>query len=275
MNKPKEILKVCAFAFGSNLLLFLVKLYVGLSANSISIFSDAVNNLFDSLSGLLTLVCLAAVMKATDISTKGIVGKAEQLLSLMTAIIVCITGFYFAYSSVERLMYPTPVWYAEKYLIMLLLTAAAKLLMWLIYRIWSKKADSPIIKVMSVDCVLDFFITSVTVLTLILSKYETYSIDAIAGIVISTVIVVSSVKMTVSQAKKLINYVSLERRDEVAKAIENIEQVENVTYYVDDEHTSAYIKLKARTFEGLENEIESVKNDCKKNADIDVFFLLS
>lgn len=275
MNKSKGILGVCTFAFGSNLLLFFVKLYVGLSANSISIFSDAVNNLFDSLSGLLTLICLAAVMKMTDASTRCIVRKAEQLLSFIMAIIVAVAGLYFAYSSAERLMYPTPVWYAEKYLIMLIMTAVAKLLMWFIYKKWAKKADSPIIKVMSVDCVLDFFITAVTVLTLILSKHESYSIDAIAGLLISTVIVISAVKLIISQAGKLINYVSPEKRNGVAEALERLDgkaELSGVTYYTDTDHTAAYIKIKAEYSSELSDTLEKVKTDCKENADIDVYF---
>lgn len=278
MKKQNGILGVCVFAFGSNLILFFVKLYIGLSANSISIFSDAVNNLFDSLSGLLTFVCLAIVMKATDISTRSVVRKTEQLLSLIMSIIVAFAGFYFAYSSLERLMYPTPVWYTEKYLIMLIITAIAKIAMWLVYRLWSKKVTSPVISVMSFDCILDFFITSVTVLTLILSKNESYSFDAIFGILISTVIVISAVKMMISQAGKLINYVSLDRRKAVEEALSVLEgevTVETVTYYSDEDHTNAYIKIKSSEYEKIKDKLEQVKTDCMKNANIEVFFTQS
>ncbi len=276
MKKQNGILPVCAFAFGSNLILFFIKLYVGLSTNSISIFSDAVNNLFDSLSGLLTFICLAAVMKEANLFAKSIVTKAEQLLSFIMSVIVAFAGFYFAYSSVERLMYPTPVWYTEKYLLMLILTAAAKIAMWLVYRIWSKTVTSPVVKVMSVDCILDFFITSVTVLTLFLSKNGSYSFDAIFGIVISTVIVVSAVKMMISQAGKLINYVSLDKRQAVENALKTLSDginTKNVTYYSDEEHTEAYIKIESSQIESEKEKLEQVKIDCRENADIEVFFI--
>lgn len=278
MKKQNGILGVCAFAFGSNFALFLVKLYVGLCANSISIFSDAVNNLFDSLSGLLTLVCLGAVMKATDLSTQSVVRKSEQLLSFIMSIIVALTGFYFAYTSLERFMYPTPVWYAEKYLVMLCLTAAAKLVMLFIYRLWAKKVTSPVVRVMSFDCVLDFFITGVTILTLILSKNESYSFDAIFGLVISTVIVISAVKMIISGAAKLINYVSVEKRAEVERLIGSLGdeiKPESVTYYTDGDRTEAYIKLNSAELKEIAESIEKVKNDCKESTDIDLIFVQS
>lgn len=278
MKKQNGILGVCAFAFGSNLALFLIKLYVGLCANSISIFSDAVNNLFDSLSGLLTFVCLAAVLKATDLSTRSVVRKSEQLLSFIMAIIVALTGFYFAYTSLERFMYPTPVWYAEKYLIMLSMTAAVKLVMWFIYRLWAKKISSPVIKVMSFDCVLDFFITGVTILTLILSKNEGYSFDAIFGLVISTVIVISAVKMIISGGSQLINYVSRDKRAEVEKLLGKLGdgiKPESVTYYTDGDSVSAYIKIEEQDMERAAENIEKVKNDCKEITDIDLIFVQS
>ncbi|MGN1118336.1 MAG: cation transporter, partial [Acutalibacteraceae bacterium] len=126
MKKDKAVFYVCSVAFSVNIILFFIKLYIGLRTNSISIYSDAVNNLFDSLSGLLTLVTLSLIIKNADLSTEGTVRKSEQLFSFLMALAVAFTGFYFAYSSVERLMYPTPVWYTGLFLAVLILTALIK-----------------------------------------------------------------------------------------------------------------------------------------------------
>ena len=65
MKKNDKITVItCAAAFALNVALFSVKLYVGLCANSISIYSDAVNNMFDSLSGLAAFICFAALLRA-------------------------------------------------------------------------------------------------------------------------------------------------------------------------------------------------------------------
>ncbi len=275
MKSEKGILGVCTFAFGSNLILFFIKLYVGLCSNSISIYSDAVNNLFDSLSGLLTLVCLAAVMRSAS-SAKSTVKKTEQLLSFIMAVIVACAGFYFAYSSLERFIYPTPVWYAEKYLVMLILTAVAKLAMFVVYRLWGRKIHSPVLKVMSVDCVLDFFITSVTVLTLLLSKNESYAFDAVFGVVISTVIIVSAVKMIISEAGKLINFVPKDKRDEVQNALKQLGEgigADSLMYISNGEQVDLYIKIEPTAFENREL-LEKVRNDIKNETDINATFLM-
>ena len=66
MKKLTRVCKICLFAFSANLLLFGVKLYVGLAANSITVFSDAVNNLFDALSGGVSFAGLFAISRMAD-----------------------------------------------------------------------------------------------------------------------------------------------------------------------------------------------------------------
>ncbi|MBQ1242943.1 MAG: cation transporter, partial [Clostridia bacterium] len=63
MKDRKFILSAGVFAFVCNLLLFGVKLYVGLASGSISIYSDGINNFFDCLSGALTVGVIIALSK--------------------------------------------------------------------------------------------------------------------------------------------------------------------------------------------------------------------
>ncbi len=272
LKNDRRILGVCLFAFLANLTLFFVKLYVGISSNSISIFSDAVNNLFDSLSGLLSLVCLGFIMRSDASSTYTVVKKSEQLLSFIMAIVVAAAGFVFAYSSLERLMYPTLVWFMTRYMTVLIGTAVAKILMFLFYRYEGKKASSPVIKVMSFDCILDFFITVITVMTLILSRNGSYAFDAVFGLVISAVIIVSAVKMIVSSAAVLINHVGADKREEIEKILsENLDNFEEISYYTDGEKTEAYVTVKEMPSE--ETRLE-VKRLCLEKESILAVFAL-
>lgn len=211
--KNKYLKYGCIFAIGSNLLLFLIKLYIGLGANSISIYSDGVNNFFDCVSAAVTMVCLSFLSGRTDRSSHSYISKAEDLLSFIISVIIGFTGFYFAYSSVERLMYPTSVSYRTKYLYILIASAAVKFLMFAVIRALDKKGRSDILRLMATDCILDFFITSVTVMTLLISTYGNYAADALCGIVISIIITVSAVKSLLSSGRKLIGYVPAEERE--------------------------------------------------------------
>ena len=141
----------CFFAVGANLILFFTKLYIGLGANSIAIYSDGINNLFDCVSALVSIVCLSFLWNRTDLSSRSYISKAEDMLTFIISVIISFTGFYFAYSSAERLMYPTTVSYRTKYLYILVATAIAKLIMFAVLRFLNKKGNSDILRVMSTD----------------------------------------------------------------------------------------------------------------------------
>lgn len=265
MQKNKTVLKVCTVAFSVNLVLFFVKLYIGLRTNSISIYSDAINNLFDSLSGLMTLISLALIMKNTDLSTEGTVRKSEQMFSFLMALVVAFSGFYFAYSSLERLMYPTPVWYTDIYLIVLILTASVKIGMFFFYRFFSKKTSSPVIRVMAYDSVLDFFITAVTVLTLYISGNGNFAFDAVIGIIISVFIIISAVKLIVSNAKALVNFVGVDKRNELENILASYDaEIEKISYITVSDKTEAYVKAK---FKNL-SDVAAVKEECENKTGI-------
>ena len=244
MKKEKYTLGLCAFAFCSNFILFLVKLFIGLSSSSISIFSDAINNMFDSLSGLLTFVVFAFIIRLSDSALESTVRKSEQFFSFLMSLIVAVTGFAFLYSSLERLMYPTPITYLQKYLVLLILTCAAKILMFAFYCFTYKKISSPIVKVMAFDSILDFFVTLMTVFSLLLSKNGNYALDAVFGIVISVVIIVSAVKLIVSSAVVLLNYVNKSKRRQVQEIFDSLSvSVQSIRYITDGEDVEAYAKL--------------------------------
>ncbi len=192
------------FALCVNLILFAVKLYVGLASGSISIYSDGINNFFDSVSGALTVGSMVALSKVKNENGEKIVTRTQHLLSFVMSVVVAASGFYFAYNSLERFVYPTPVNYMEKYLWLIVGTTLVKLFMIFVFRFLSKKAESPVIKVMAVDGVLDFFVSGVTVLTLVLTKSGGYAYDALCGLIIGIIIMVGAIRLVISSVKAII-----------------------------------------------------------------------
>lgn len=201
-NKTVPVFSLVLFV---NLLLFAVKLYIGLSSNSISIYSDGINNLFDGFSCLVAIICVYFINKADRLFSKSLSRKAEQLLTLAISIMVFAVGILFLYNSAERLMYPAPVWFSVNYFWMLFATAAVKLVMFFVLKKQSDKHSSSVIRVMSFDSLTDFFITSVTVLTLFISQKGGFSVDAFGGIAISIFVVVSSLKNIKHSGAQLLN----------------------------------------------------------------------
>ena len=275
-QNTKITLSVCGFAFAANLVLFSVKLYVGLSSNSISIFSDAINNMFDSLSGLVTFICLMCVASSAKADADPVIRKAEQLFSFIISVITTLAGFYFLYNSLERFLYPAPVWYMTKYLVLICVTAVAKLIMFMFYRLMSKKSASSVIRVLALDSLLDFFITCATVISLVLSQNAGVAVDAIFGLVISCVIIISAVKMVLSGATSLINFVSSERRETVRKIICGNPAVINcgdIKYLTDSDDVYAYARISFQEDADsaqIEKAVSQISEECAEKAGIRV-----
>lgn len=233
MENTRPVTRVCAAVFTVNFLLFGVKLYIGLASNAISIFSDAINNLFDALSVLLTFAVLTVLVRAADRNTARMLQKSEQLFSFLISIVIVFTGLYFAYSALERFMYPAPVWYTPPYLWTLVGTALVKLGLSLLLRRKNRRLDSPVLKMIAFDSLLDFFITCFTVLTLLLSESASFSFDALFGLIISIAITVPAVRMLIAAGQSLINYVPAEKRaavNEVLAASPAAEKLRFVQY---------------------------------------------
>lgn len=260
--KNKYITLGTGTAFTVNFLLFAVKLYIGLSINSVSIYSDAVNNLFDSLSGLLGFICFSLLLKSVNLSSVTLIKRSEELLSFIVSIAVGGAGFSFAYSSLERLMYPTPVWYQKRYLYILCATAAVKIVLYFIFLRLYKKCLSPLIKAIALDSVLDFFITSFTIVGLILSSRGTYSIDAFCGIGISVVLIISAVKMIVSSTKALLCYVPKDKRDELEEGLYELYGKENISSisFLGGDTPKAIVELSSHT-ESDEQKLKKIENE--------------
>ncbi len=230
MNQARTVIRVCAAVCTVNLLLFGVKLYIGLASNAISIFSDAVNNLFDFLSVLLTLSVLAVFLRASDKNTAHMLQKGEQLFSFLISIVIVFTGLYFAYSALERFMYPAPVWYTPLYLWTLIGTVLVKLGLSLWLRRKNRRISSAVLKMIAFDSLLDAFITCFTVLTLLLSGTEHFSFDALFGLIISISMIVPAVKMLISSGQSLVNYVPAEQREKLNALLSSSEAAEKLCY---------------------------------------------
>ncbi|MBR3553473.1 MAG: cation diffusion facilitator family transporter [Clostridia bacterium] len=248
MTRNRSVLPIFAFGLAFNLVLFGVKLYVGLSSNSICIWSDAINNLFDALSCLLSFFCMMAAQSAGRGGAVRVQTKAEQLLSFVLAVIVVLVGAGFAYHSLERLMYPTPVWFAMNYFYIILMTALAKLALYFFYRLINKRRGHAVLRVMQTDSLLDCFITTGTLISFTLTRYLSFAVDAIFGLVISVVIVIQAVRMIVSSVRTVLDVVPKKDRELIENCISShkgIEKIEEIHYYIEENNEAcAYVRVR-------------------------------
>lgn len=270
--KNKAVIRISLLAFFLNFILFAVKLYVGLSSNIISIYSDGINNFFDSLSGIVTVVCFIWAAKGVGIGKRSIVSKTEQLVTLGLSVIVAFSGLVFLYNSLERLMYPTPMFYAVKFLWALIATALCKLVMCFVFNRQYGKTDSQVLRMMALDCRLDFFINLVTIITLVMSRLELYAVDAFCGIAISVLIVISGVRMLVTCVRQLVGVPKSEQMQTLCELLEQYGLNENsceVDFHFTDK-LAAYVTTELQLGE---DEKQGLKNESFEKTGINIYFI--
>ena len=203
-----------------NLVLFFVKLYIGLSSNSICIYADAVNNGVDCAGCIVALIGLTVLMRFVSEKYPFGPGRLQNVIDIFISVCVTLTGLYFGYNSLERLMYPTPVFYTVKYAVIVAATAGVKLLLGIFLKVMSRKTPAYTIKAMALDSFLDFFITLTTLVSFTFCRKAGYSLDGLMGIIIAVVLTVRGVIMVIETCGAVMGKKDNEKCGEARRIIE-------------------------------------------------------
>ena len=128
-DRSKEIIKVSIKGILVNILLVVFKAIVGLLANSIAIILDAVNNLTDALSSIITIIGTKLAGKAADKKHPYGHGRIEYLTSTIIAVIVIAAGVLAAKESITRIIHPVNTNYSYWSIIIIAVAVVVKFLL--------------------------------------------------------------------------------------------------------------------------------------------------
>lgn len=183
-----------------NLLLALVKLYVGISSNSLAVYCDAVNNFGDAL--LCTAVLIAVLFLRAQ--SGQIRRRAESLLTFCIGLVLFVAGAYFFYSGVDRILYPLPIAYLKKYAVLLACTVPVKVFLAVLYYFVGKRQKGKPFRALFTDCLLDCAVTLFSLAGLLLSSKLPFAADGVLAVVIGAAVAATAVKTIVKEAKYLV-----------------------------------------------------------------------
>ena len=193
-------LKAVIFGAVLNFTLAVVKLYIGISSNLLTIYCDAVNNLADNFSCVLAIGGFILVKKLGEKQSE----RAQSLCTFVISAIVAVTGIYFVYNGLERFLYPTPVVYSVKYAVLIAITVGAKIFMAVMYKTFNKHENSDVLRALVTDSILDCFITVAALMSLFLVSKLNYAVDGVFAVVTGGIITVSAIRSLIKEAKFLV-----------------------------------------------------------------------
>lgn len=171
-----------------NIVLFLIKLSVGLLVNSIAVIADAVNNLSDVGASMVTIFGFKLSSKPADKEHPFGHGRIEYISGLIVAFLVLLVGFEFIRTSIDRVKNPVPVEFSLIPFILLAVSILFKIWLSKFYKTVGNKINSSALKASSVDSLSDVISSSTVVISLLVSKFTTFPIDGYIGVVVSLVI---------------------------------------------------------------------------------------
>lgn len=172
-----------------NVILCLMKFFVGTLTNSIAITADAVNNLSDAGSSAVTVFGFKMSSRPADEDHPFGHGRIEYITAMIVSFIILFMGFELAKQSVGKIRNPEDVSFNLVGAIIIGVSILGKLWLALFNRTLGRKINSPAMSAVVADSMSDIASTSVTLISLILSNfYPHLHIDGWLGIIVACLV---------------------------------------------------------------------------------------
>lgn len=202
-NRDKLVVLTGVMGLSINLLIFLLKIIIGFMSNSVAIISDAINNLSDSMSSLVTIVGTKIAAKPADKEHPYGHGRTEYIASLIVGIFIILVGFELLKTSIKNIFNPKVLEISIYMAVILVISILLKLYMYFYNVKAYKMSGSTLNKMVSVDSMNDVLATSLVLISVIVGKNFNINIDPYVGIVISIVVLKSGIEIFLEIGNKL------------------------------------------------------------------------
>ena len=218
-NREKTIVRTSIVGILTNLLLVGFKATVGLISNSIAIILDAVNNLSDALSSVVTIIGAKLGAKQPDKKHPLGYGRIEYLSSMIVAALVLYAGITSLVESIKKIIHPETAEYSTVTLVIISVAIAVKLILGLYVRKQGKKVNSGALTASGSDALFDAILSASVLASAIVYLIWGVSLEAYVGVVIAGFIIKAGVEMMIETLNDIIG------KREDAETVKELKQV--------------------------------------------------
>ena len=215
-SREKTIIRTSIIGIIANVFLAAFKAVVGVLSHSIAIILDAVNNLSDAGSSLITIVGTKLAGREPDKKHPFGYGRIEYLSAMIISVIVLYAGVTSLVESVKQIIHPETPEYSTASLVIVAVAVVVKILLGRYVKSVGVRVKSDSLVNSGEDATLDSIISASTLVAAAIFLLFHLSLEAWLGAVISLVIIKSGIEML----RDTISQILGERNDaELAKAI--------------------------------------------------------
>lgn len=195
MNREKAVIRTSIISILANIVLAGFKAFVGLLANSIAIISDAINNLSDALSSIITIVGTKLAGKKPDKEHPYGHGRIEYMTSLVVSAIVLYAGIAALVESVKKIINPGEVDYSTITLVILIAAIVVKFVLGIYVKKKGKEFNSDSLVASGSDAFNDAILSISVLASAIIYMLFDISIEAYVGVLVSVFIIKAGIDL--------------------------------------------------------------------------------
>jgi len=204
-NKRKRVVvRTSLIGIIINVLLVIFKTLMGIFSLSLALVIDAVNNLTDALSSLVTLISAKLASKTPDKKHPYGHGRIEYIAEMIVAALILTAGVLAIIESVKGFIVPSNPSYILAAYIVMGVSIAAKLALGIFARIMGKKVHSQVLISVGTDALFDALLTTSVLIGALVFYLSKVSIESYLGIVIGLFIIKSGISIIIDAANRLI-----------------------------------------------------------------------
>ena len=266
MDRSREIIRTSWIGIAANVLLAGFKAAVGILASSVAIVMDAVNNLSDALSSVITIVGTKLSQRPADRKHPFGFGRVEYFSAIIIAVIVLSAGITSLIESVKKIFNPSEPTYTTLTLIVIVVAIAVKLILGQYVKRKGEQLKSDALIASGSDALFDAIITLATLVSAGVMLLWGFSLDGILGALISLVIIKAGIEMLASPVNELLGTsISAELTNQIKREVSEFEGVHGVydlilhNYGPDIQigslHINVYDTMSAHEIHGLTRKI--------------------
>lgn len=225
-SRDKIIVRTGAIGIISNVILAAFKGVVGLISGSIAIVLDAVNNLSDALSSVITIVGVHLASKQPDRAHPFGHGRIEYLSAIVIAVIILYTGGVSLVESIKKIIHPQAANYNAISLAIIAVAVAAKFSLGLYTQKTGERVNSDSLIASGVDAKYDALVSLATLVAAFISLIFGLSLEAYLGAIISALLIKTAYEILRDTISKLLgSRPSLEFTNEIYDVVRGFEGV--------------------------------------------------
>jgi len=229
MKREKAIVRASLVGVATNVVLVGFKMGAGLVSGSIAIFLDAVNNLTDVLSSVVTLIGTKLAGRRPDKLHPHGHGRIEYLATLIVTIVILATGIIAFKESIGKILEPGETDYTNITLVIVAVAVWVKLVLGRYVKQKGAKYDSQALAAAGQDALMDAILSFATLIAGILNRVTGLQVEGYLGVLIAILIIKTSIEMMSTAVRATLGQrADTELIAQIKQQIEGFDEVQGV-----------------------------------------------